>query len=433
VTRAGVHTPADSGPREVIVVGAGLAGLAAAARLAETGRRVTVLEARDRLGGRVLTLHDPGPLPLELGPEWVGDAGEVRDLLAGVDARLKESEGRQYRRKDRGWEPLDQGSGPVKALLRRAARVEGPDRALLDALEECCAEPAAADARARLLAYVEGFHAADPAAVSLRWLAEVEASQPPEASELRAGRGLDLAVETLRRRIEERGRVRLESAVREVRWERGQVRVTVAGGETLHAAAAVVAVPLRVLETIRFVPEIPAQRAAAARLDTGTVVKLLLRFREPFWREIGPLRDMLFLHDLEQPLPVWWTALDPEVPLLTAWAGGPQAERLPAEEGALVEVAVGSLAAALGLGRRDVSRRLEGHHWHDWTADAFARGAYSWVRPGGADAYRELARPVDDTLFFAGEATAGGGYNATMEGAFRSGIRAAGEAGGRTA
>src|SRR5918995_750835 len=106
------------------VVGAGLAGLAAAERLAEAGRPVTVLEARSRIGGRVWTVDDGGPLPIELGPEWVGDEGEVHDLLARAGARLTESRGHQYRRVDGEWENLDEGPHPVKELLRRAARLE---------------------------------------------------------------------------------------------------------------------------------------------------------------------------------------------------------------------------------------------------------------------------------------------------------------------
>jgi monoamine oxidase len=412
---------------DIIVIGAGLAGLAAAERLVEGGHTVTILEARDRIGGRVWTVDDGGPVPLELGPEWIGDEGEAHDLLAGLGTRLMEADGRQYRRVDRRWESLDDRPNVVKELLGRAARLAGPDRTLLDALERCCGEAEADEARAQLLAYVEGFHAADPAAVSLRWLAEVEASQPPEASELRASAGTGALVETLARRLEGRCRIRLETAVRDVRWKRGEVRVTTASGETLRAEVAVVTVPLPLLDTLRFEPELPRLREAARLLATGPVVKLLLRFRQPFWREIRPLRDMLFLHVPEQPFPVWWTAIDPEVPLLTAWAGGPRAARLPGTEAALVEPAVASLAAALDLDRRDVARRLESSHWHDWTADPFARGAYSYVRVGGADAHRELARPVERTLFFAGEATAGGGYNATMEGALRSGRRAAGE------
>ena len=187
-----------------------------------------------------------------------------------------------------------------------------------------------------------------------------------------------------------------------------------------------ITVPLPHLESLRFDPEPPEKRDAAGRLAMGAVTKLLLRFREPFWREIPALRDMLFLHAFDQPFPTWWTALDPDAPLLTAWAGGPQSDRLgTADPKALVELAVRSLAAALGMREADVSALLEDHVYHDWNGDPYSRGAYSYVRVGGTEAYRALAAPVADTLFFAGEATCGKGYNATMEGAVGSGRRAA--------
>jgi monoamine oxidase len=122
---------------------------------------------------------------------------------------------------------------------------------------------------------------------------------------------------------------------------------------------------------------------------------------------------------------VWWTALDPEAPLITGWAGGPRSARLPAEPGALVEAAVASLAAALDLPRGEVAGRLETHYHHAWNADPWSRGAYSYVLAGGTAAHRTLARPVAGTLFLAGEATCGEGSNATMEGALQSGRRAA--------
>jgi monoamine oxidase len=80
---------------DIIVIGAGLAGLAAAERLVEGGHTVTILEARDRIGGRVWTVDDGGPVPLELGPEWISDEGEAHDLLAGLGTRLMEADGRQ--------------------------------------------------------------------------------------------------------------------------------------------------------------------------------------------------------------------------------------------------------------------------------------------------------------------------------------------------
>lgn len=414
---------------DTIVIGAGLAGLAAAERLVRVGRSVTVLEARSRIGGRVWTVNDGGPLPLELGPEWVAGDGAVHDLLARSGGGLEEARGHRMRRVNSRWENLDDQPDVVGKLVSRAMKIGGPDRSLRDALDRCCPEPELAEARAEVLAYVEGFHAADPARVSLGWVSEVEESQPADASELRARAGTGRAVEALAAELNGKCDIRLETVAREVRWKPGEVRIATAGGESLPAATAVITVPRPLLAALRFVPDLPEKREAAELLEMGPVVKLLLRFREPFWREIGPLRDMLFLHAFDQPFPTWWTAIDPVVPLLTAWAGGPQAERLgTGDDGALlVGLAITSLAGALGMARRDVARLVQGHHFHDWNEDPFARGAYSYVGVGGREARRTLGQPVSDTLFFAGEATAGGGYNGTMEGAVQSGWRAAEE------
>ncbi len=410
-----------------IVIGAGLAGLAAAERLVAAGRSVAILEARDRIGGRVWTGAGGGSLPLELGAEWVAGEGAIRDLLSGAGAGLVEARGRRWRRVAGEWRSLEGLPDLVADLLGRAAGQSGPDSGLLAALDRCCAGAAHDGARAELLGYVEGFHAADPAEVSVGWLAEVERNQPAEVSELRALGGLGGAVEALARAVGGKCQLRLQSVVREVRWRPGEVRVTTTDGAVVEAASAVVTVPLPLLGALRFEPGIPEKLAAASLLRTGPVVKLLLRFRDPFWREIGPLGDVLFLHVAGQPIPVWWTAINPDEPLLTAWAGGPQTAGLAGGGADLIEPALRSLAAALGLARTDVTRRFEGVYYHDWNADPFARGAYSYVCVGGAAAHRELARPVAGTLFFAGEATCGGGFNATMEGALRSGRRAAGE------
>jgi monoamine oxidase len=134
---------------------------------------------------------------------------------------------------------------------------------------------------------------------------------------------------------------------------------------------------------------------------------------------------MLFLQISEKPLPVWWTA--PEAaPILTGWAGGPRAEQLAGmSDRELLRLAVESLAGGLGIGSEEVRQRVREHWWHDWTTDRFTRGAYSYVGVGGTGSHELLSRPVERTLFFAGEATCGEGLNATMEGALRSGRRAA--------
>jgi monoamine oxidase len=239
----------------------------------------------------------------------------------------------------------------------------------------------------------------------------------------------------LRSRIEGRCDLHLGRVAREVRWRPGAVEIETADGAAFRAASAVISIPLPLLDPVsdeiaalRFTPRLDEKLDAARLLEMGQVVKLGLGFREPFWREIGPLDQMLFLHDYDQPIPTWWTPAEPSLPMLTGWAGGPYAARLAGlAEQELLDLAVGSLAHALGLSPRDIRTRLQYHYYHDWHSDPFARGGYTYVKVGGVHAHRRLAEPVAGTLYFAGEATCGDGLNATMEGAVRSGRRAADE------
>jgi monoamine oxidase len=418
---------------DTLIIGAGLAGLAAAERLVAAGAGVTLLEARNRLGGRVWTR--PGPAgAVELGAEWVGNDGAVHDLLAADGARLVESAGRQMRRLETGWKDLSDLPHVIQTLVQRASRFDGSDRALVTALEQCCSGSELEEGRAHLLRYVEGFHAADPRLLSTRWLHEVESNQPARASELRAPDGVGRVVEVLAGELAGRCDIRLGTVARAVRWRAGSVEVD-AGGTTFRAASALVTVPLPLLDpasdepaALRFAPGLEEKLAAARLIRMGQVVKCILVFREPFWRAIRGLDGMLFLHAYDQPVPTWWMSADSDAPMLTGWAGGPSAARLAGMEAqAIIGLAVASLAHALHLPVGEVRARLELARFHDWSLDPWARGAYTYVGVGGSEAHRTLASPVAGTLYFAGEATCGRGLNATLEGALQSGRRAAAE------
>jgi monoamine oxidase len=426
---------------DVVVVGAGAAGLAAAEALSRGGASVVVVEARARAGGRVFTRRARGwPLPIELGAEFVHGRNEKLFALARRAAllidRLPDATfqvtGSGWKRMRGLWEKLD-------AITRRMGR-DGPDRSVEDFLRSQRSLSREQKRLARSI--VDGYHAAFPDRTSEHALST--AGDPPletdERLQFRVVSGYDGVIDWLRSRLDT-GRCRLlfSTPVAEIRWRRGEVRVRTAGngpGE-LRARRAVVTVPVGVLKSdpgesggIRIDPDPPTLRRALARLEMGHVVKIVLRFRDAFW-ENDPARKptdgepMTFLHNWGAEYPTWWTAAPAEVPMLTGWAGGPEAAgllRLPRAQ--RLGRSLQTLASLFEIRTGKLRRLLVGWHTHDWSADPYSRGAYSYVGVGGANAPAALARPIDDTLYFAGEATEPD-ESGTVPGAIASGRRVA--------
>ncbi len=233
--------------------------------------------------------------------------------------------------------------------------------------------------------------------------------------------------------------MRLQCVLRAVKWRRGRVEVegTFLGRPFREEAArSIVTLPLGVLKlpvhapgAVRFSPALTAKRAALAALASGPALKVILKFRRPFWQEIerGRYRDAGFFQAPEAAFPTFWTAYPQRAPMLVAWAGGPHARRLSdhaADD--LVEQAVCS-ARSLFAGTPGFENELEAAYVHDWQRDPYARGAYSYLRVGGAGARKALARTLEGTLYFAGEAADYEGETGTVAGALQSGARAAQE------
>ncbi|MBV8202190.1 MAG: FAD-dependent oxidoreductase, partial [Acidobacteria bacterium] len=440
---------------DVAVVGAGVAGLAAARELRRRGLRVIVLEARDRVGGRILTVRDPRlPLPVELGAEFVhGAAPLTRRLLAEAglttcDLAAEPSRARRGKlSRTELWAPIDR-------ILRRIDR-RAPDRSFDDFLASLGDSARAGDRRAAR-DFVQGFHAADPAEISVRSLAPKAKKLPSDtlAQLARVHGGYDQLPRWLAAELG--AELRLRAPVTAIEWRRGQVQVTVrrdprgnfgtpvprgtpklstgaessagtpgssAGGtreaSRLVARAVIVTVPSGVLAAgpaepggLALVPDPPRVRRACGRIAMGAVARLACWFRVFPWhagragRAPERIARTAFLRVGGQNFGIWWTAYPLDWPLAVAWCGGPRAAALAARGRRGVEsAAVAELAAALGLPRRAVTSRLEETWMHDWQADVYSRGAYSYARVGGAGAAASLSRPVEDTLFFAGEAT----------------------------
>lgn len=290
------------------------------------------------------------------------------------------------------------------------------------------------------LAFVEGFNAADARTVSAISLGrQGVASAKVQGDRLfQVVGGYDrLAGKLVERLVRFGGELRLGACVRRIGWRRRAVELAVesALGAPLgpvRARAAVVALPLGVLQAapgetgaVRFAPALPPEkRRSIHAIAMGSVVKVLLRFH----RLPRPLarRDVTFLHVPRALVPTFWRAGPGDVPVLVGWCAGPAIDRLPSDAPGRLRVTLESLAKGLGTTRAEVASELEGWRIFDWHADPFSRGAYSYIPVHALEAPTHLAAPVDDTLFFAGEATHADAAG-TVHGAIESGRRAARE------
>lgn len=419
---------------DVIVIGAGAAGLAAAATLTGSGADVLILEARDRIGGRVHTVrHDAALVPIELGAEFVHGAAKLTEKLADrAGALIVDVEGDNWRARDGRLTRVRDFRASVGRVMERLDPHREHDRSFGEFLRSRPGGRRLATARTLARSFVQGFHAADIDRISERALAgSGNPGQDPEAA--RQGRivqGYGPLLGQLAAGLSDR--IRFRAVAGYVGWEPGRVHVHLRGGDVLDARAAIITVPLPLLRSrvLRIEPEPAPMRAALDRLAMGSVVRVSLIFDERIWEfdavaaaARDPLHRLAFLHTPHLPFNIWWTPHPLRAPVMVGWSGGPPARRL-ARHGEIEIAAIDALSRALGITRRRLRNRLRAALVHDWETDPYSRGAYSWAMVGGASAGERLARPIRGTIFIAGEATAGAD-NGTVEGALASGDRAA--------
>ena len=434
---------------DVIILGAGAAGLSAAIELTRAGLAVSVIEARNRIGGRIFTLRDPVcDAPIELGAEFIhGKPPEIWDLLRRNHLDATEVDGDVWCLREDKLSPCDFFSEVDQLLEQMDDRA--PDETFLQFLDHCCNDSVTQATKDWARGYVTGFHAADPAQISVHSLVkglradlEIEGDR---AFRIRS-QGYEALLEILRRELRAASvSCQLDTVATAIRWQAGNVELSArnhSGTITMTAPRLLITLPLSILQAspeepgaVRFVPDLPPQKQAAlSKLAMGKAIRVTLRFQQRFWDDLRPphstesksLANMSFLLSHQDWFPTWWTTMPEKLPIITGWAPFHCAERLSGKSTEfVVDKCLHSLSRVLRISRSELESLLAHAYWHDWQSDQFSQGAYSYVRVGGDKAQQALADPVDNTLFFAGEATDISGHNGTVHGAIASGYRSA--------
>jgi monoamine oxidase len=412
---------------DILIIGAGAAGLMAAHQLTKAGKSVIMLEARDRIGGRIHTLNNVSPLKCaELGAEFVhGNLPVTLQLLNDAGIEITPVSGEMWHYDNGKFSHGYQQTNEWDLLIQKLNELE-QDISIGDFLHQQFGEDKYAGLRKWVSKYVAGYDTADPFKASSFALRK-EWQSEDEDTQHRVKGGYDKLVSYLANESEKNGaQLLLNSVVKNIYWEHSQVEAITADNISYRAKKLIIALPLGVLHAdtsekgaITFSPSIPAYQQAIRQMGFGSIIKILLKFRDAFWED--SLKEMGFLLSDEE-IPTWWTQFPDHSTILTGWLGGAPAERkknLPDEE--ILQQGLQSLSNIFKRNIGDIKDNLIAWNVVNWTTDPFTRGSYAYDTVEAPKARAILNTPVNGTIYFAGEYLYDGPAMGTVEAALTSG------------
>lgn len=416
---------------DVIIIGAGAAGLMAAWELVQTGKKTAIVEAKDYVGGRMHTIKDVKfELPVELGAEFIhGDLELTQMLLEKAGVKQYTVDGDIWQDED---DELDEQKDFIEdySLLNKKFKEVKEDINVAEFIEKYLPGKEYEEARFTLKNYVEGYYAADTHKASTFALREELNNSSDKQYRIEGGYGK--LVEYLHQQCTEKGVLFfLAHPVLEIKWKSGEVEI-ITGQRNFTSRKILVTVPVGVLqsETIRFSPALPEVVNAAKKLGFGPVIKTVLQFDEAFWKKKEFTRqkklDKLSFIFSKEIIPTWWTYHPKNVAMLTGWSGGPHAEKikdLSNEE--ILQKALESLSKIFNVGTNLIQSKLKAWHIANWVNDTYNCGGYSYEVVNGSNFKEIIKQPVENTIFFAGEGLFDGPEIGTVEAALYTGRQTA--------
>ncbi|BAU14685.1 putative flavin-containing amine oxidase [Leptolyngbya sp. NIES-3755] len=420
---------------DTIIIGAGAAGLAAARSLQDANRSVLILEARDRIGGRVQTNYDFAPHPVECGAEYIHGENVLtwkwvrRFGLKTLPVFAQDKNQFMYVNQKLlpfsqwstlpGMEMLDlMNDSSIDELLTQWTNSKKPDISLAQLLsaQQIFLSP---DIHRIVNHFLSGAYAANLDQLGVYGLVELT-NEGDGDHNFRLKEGYSHFFDRFATGL----KIQTSTPVKKIRWSATGATVETETNQTYTAKQIIITLPLALLqsEAVEFEPKLPDTKLSAIHgLGSGHITKLILKFDQPFWS------NQLELCSTTLDSQMWWRPgwkRNNEAPILTAFTGADGADRLSKlGREKTIQLGLSDLEQMFDVQLRD---RLIDALFVDWQSDPYSKMAYSYVPVNGVGLRSQLAQPIDRVLFFAGEATHPT-RAATVHGAFESGIRAAEE------
>lgn len=414
----------------VLIIGAGASGLMAACSLMEKGHTVTVLEARDRTGGRIHTLDSMFSIPVQTGAEFIhGKQPVTLSLVQASKREVSLLSGNRYQLRNGKLRREDFFDDQWEVLMTALRKLE-TDTDFASFFRQYFNEDHHKDLYKKVSGFVEGYDAADMNRVSAMALRK-EWEESDDDLQYRIGGGYGTLVNYLQEKVNSPGNsIILSAPVTEIQWSAGKVKAIADAGRNFEGDKVIMTIPLGVLQkgAIRFTPSLPNHLRAFHDIGFGGVIKFFFEFKHAFWEDRikKPLKDIAFVFS-DAEIPTWWGQLPDRRPVLTGWLGGPSTFETIGNASVLYEKAIGSLQYIFNCSYHDVTGEIIQWHIADWVRDPFSCGAYAYPTTQTTKARTILSAPVNDTIYFAGEAMYEGAAMGTVEAALASGRDVAGK------